>query len=117
MLALGVGTQTVSASGDTSYASVSGTSLSTPLVASTVALMLQANPNLTVQQIRDILFSTADRAGNPDTTDYIYGYGVIDAEAAVLAAQAVPEPATWSLLAAALSIGGVLLLVRRRRRG
>jgi len=99
VLAQGVSTQTVSPTNNTAYLGVNGTSLSTPLVASTVALMLQANPNLTVAQIRDILFSTASRADNPDTQYYREGYGIINAYEAVLAAQAmaVPEPGTMGI--------------------
>ena len=75
-------------------------------MASTVALMLEANPNLTVAQIREALFSTASRANLPDTQYYREGYGIIDAYAAVLAAQAlaVPEPSTLMLAAARLMV-------------
>lgn len=128
VLAQGVNTATVlpSTVSTTSYTSVSGTSLSTPLVASTVALMLEANPNLTVPQIRQILFSTASRANNPDTANYLEGYGIINAYEAVLAAQelaeaqAVPEPSTFVLTAAgALLLGTFLWRARsdsRRKR-
>ena len=74
VLARGVSTATVSPGSDTGYTAVNGTSLSTPLVASTIALMLQANPNLTVEQVREILFTTADRAENPDIANSTYGY-------------------------------------------
>jgi subtilisin family serine protease len=46
------------------YGSYSGTSMATPYVAGVVALMLSANPNLTVAQVREIITSTA---GNTDT--------------------------------------------------
>lgn len=110
VLAQGVGTQTVNPDTNSLYTGVSGTSLSTPLVASTVALMLEANPNLTVAQIRQALFSTASRADNPDTLYYREGYGIIDAYDAVLAAQAfaVPEPSTL-----VLAVAGLLLLACR----
>ena len=43
------------------YTSVNGTSFSTPFVSGTVALMLDANPNLTPSKIKSILVATAFR--------------------------------------------------------
>ncbi|VXD23989.1 conserved hypothetical protein [Planktothrix serta PCC 8927] len=43
-----------------SYEIMGGTSMSAPYVSGVIALMLEANPNLTVDQIQDILIQTAN---------------------------------------------------------
>jgi subtilisin family serine protease len=63
---------------------MSGTSMAGPHVAGVVALMRQANPNVDVTTIKEILMETAvdlDTAGE----DNITGHGLVDAYAAVLA--------------------------------
>ena len=96
-------------------ASMNGTSSATPNVAGVVALMLEANPKLTVRDIKYILATTAKRTdplfAGVSTTDFItgtpveiesgwtrnaagfyfsprYGFGAVDAGAAVAAAKA-----------------------------
>jgi subtilisin family serine protease len=64
----------------TAYTAADGTSLATPLAAGVAALVLSAHPGLTPMQVREALLKTADRASTPDNT---YGYGLIDALAAV----------------------------------
>ncbi|NJL20316.1 MAG: S8 family serine peptidase [Leptolyngbyaceae cyanobacterium SM1_3_5] len=44
----------------------SGTSMSTPHISATIALMLSANPSLTTAQVLDILRATADSTGIQD---------------------------------------------------
>jgi len=70
----------------------SGTSMSSPMVTGIVALMLQANPTLTPQQIKEIIIETARediRTGDiPDTGSYRWGWGKIHAWKAVRMAYA-----------------------------
>jgi subtilisin-like proprotein convertase family protein len=76
-----------------------GTSSATPLVAGVVALMLQANPNLTWRDVQYILLESAAQTDptDPDWTtngagyliNHNYGFGRVDAGAAVTLA------ATW----------------------
>ncbi len=101
VLALGVGTLTVNPNSTTSYLGVSGTSLSTPLVAAAVALIVQAHPTWTVAQIREALFATASQALTPDPL-FVRGYGIINTLAAVNysfeSESLVPEPSLVALL-------------------
>jgi len=61
-----------------------GTSSSTPLAAGVAALMLSINPNLTAQQVREIMRNTCDRAGSSSSDwNQYYGYGRINAKKAV----------------------------------
>ncbi len=78
--ALGVSVRTVSATDPGGYVSLRGTSFACPQVAGVVALLLSAEPGLTPIELRDALLSTADRALSPDT---LYGYGVVNAYAAL----------------------------------
>lgn len=59
-----------------------GTSASCPQVAGVAALMLSVNPDLTAQQVRNILQQTARDLG-PTGFDTTYGYGLVNAGAAV----------------------------------
>ena len=73
-----------------------GTSSATPLVAGCAALVLSANKSLTWDGVRDVLTSTAekiDRANGRYTRGYSlqYGYGRVNAAAAVDAALARPR--------------------------
>lgn len=69
------------------FTGLSGTSMASPTVTGVVALMLEANPYLTVDQVRDIIISTArtdNMTGNLNGNCSIrWGYGKIDAMACV----------------------------------
>ncbi len=64
------------------YASVSGTSFSSPVTAGVVALMMSANPALKPSELESILKSTAVDLGSAGS-DREFGAGRIDAAAAV----------------------------------
>ncbi|MBK9123112.1 MAG: S8 family serine peptidase [Chloroflexi bacterium] len=92
---LGITTTGGSSSGCTS--GFGGTSSASPLAAGVIALMLEANPNLTWRDVQHILVQTAapvdpshpDWQTNGAGHDYnhFYGFGRIDADAAVALAE------------------------------
>ena len=71
-----------SAYGRATYARVNGTSFSCPLTAGVAALLLQARPGYTVDQVLAVLRSTASQAGSPDN---LLGWGIVNAAAAAAA--------------------------------
>ena len=75
-----------------SYAAWSGTSMATPHVAGTVALMLQAHPGFTYDQVKSLLFSSSVDLGTAGY-DFAYGYGRLDALGAVAGALVGVGPA------------------------
>lgn len=62
------------------YGLAAGTSFSCPLTAGVVALVLQAHPEYAVDQVLDVLRTTASRADAPDR---LFGWGIVNAVAAV----------------------------------
>jgi serine protease AprX len=110
----GVGIRSVQRASDTSYGSLSGTSMSGPHVAGLVALIISANPALAgnVDRIEEIIEQTAVRkttsqACGSDTSttvpNNVYGWGRIDALAAV---QKALEGVNTSLTNYALTVRG-----------
>lgn len=83
-LTIGVGVQTSNIHVSGFLQKQQGTSMASPHIAGLVGLMLQRDPTLDVNGVRDILTSTARAVGLPNTT---YGYGKVDALAAM---QSVP---------------------------
>ncbi len=86
VMARGVDTFTIGAYDTTTYNSATGTSISSPLVAGSVACLVELHPDWTVDQMRAVLFNSADYYFNNDTHDplFVRGYGVINAHAAGL---------------------------------
>ena len=84
------------------YLSLSGTSMAAPVVAGTVALMLQANPSLTPNEVKAIVQYTAQSARNYDPLTQ--GAGFLNARGAVELARYLGSPSalpypysrTWS---------------------
>lgn len=90
VVAPGVEIRSALASGG--YAALSGTSMAAPHVAGTAALMIEANPQLTVDQIEAILKETAtpsDASRFGPTPNMGMGYGIINAYDAVRKALAL----------------------------
>jgi hypothetical protein len=77
------------------YQYMDGTSMASPHVNGVIALMRQACPDLSVQQIKEIIYQTAHDLGTAGE-DNSYGWGMIDALAAVNMALdvCVPKPPT-----------------------
>lgn len=78
VMALGSGTVVIRASGNIGTAS--GTSLASPVVASLAAGVWQAYPDLTAQEIYEVLTQSASQATSPD---HFLGYGIPNFDAVV----------------------------------
>ncbi|MCH2134315.1 MAG: S8 family serine peptidase [Phycisphaerales bacterium] len=81
----GPGVDTLSCVPGGGYSEYSGTSMASPAVNGVVALIVQANPDLDVDTIKEILYSTSMDLG-PFGEDNDYGNGLVDAYEAVLQA-------------------------------
>jgi len=103
-MAPGVSIYTTSNAGDTSYASVSGTSFACPITAGLCGLIWSRNPTLTPAEVENILRTTCKDLGTAGLDD-TFGYGRIDSYAALLATPGdtgpdVTAPAAPTTLAA-----------------
>ncbi len=76
----------------------SGTSYATPLVAGVVALMIEANANLTPAIYKEILRATSERRGSPSIPELDpfwnkdFGWGIVDAYNATKLAHSISDP-------------------------
>ena len=75
---------------DYPWIALSGTSMSTPMMAGVVALWLQADPRLSPDDVRRVISETSRPLGDvvPNNT---YGYGLADAYAGVLYILGLPD--------------------------
>jgi subtilisin family serine protease len=80
VMAQGVNVYVASGINHDGYGTVSGTSLSCPLVAGVAALIIHARPDATPVEIADAMRNTASNADAPDNQ---YGWGIVDAMAAI----------------------------------
>ncbi|GGB42817.1 S8 family serine peptidase [Fictibacillus barbaricus] len=71
-----------STAANSGYMYMDGTSMATPVVSGTAALMLSKNPLLTENELRDLLIKSSVDLGDPGW-DIYYGYGRIDMNKAV----------------------------------
>ncbi len=81
VVAPGVSIYVASTAASNAYGRASGTSFSCPLTAGVAALVLSAHPEFTSIQVRDAIRNTASHATMPDN---FYGWGLVNAQAAVL---------------------------------
>lgn len=111
------------ASNNSYTGSFGGTSSAAPIAAGVCALVLQANPDLTARDVQHVLIRSARRcnaedeswtfnasgAGNLHPHSELFGYGAIDAGAAVsLAASWTNRPAESSLIGPVVTVGAAI---------
>ncbi|MCB1885642.1 MAG: S8 family serine peptidase [Geminicoccaceae bacterium] len=93
LVAPAVAIQSTFTGGD--YLKLTGTSMASPHVAGAAAALKSAFPNLKMQQVAEILLTTAEDLGDPGT-DLVYGRGLVDLDKALqpLGDMTLPSGAT-----------------------
>ena len=86
------GTQIYSTLGS-GYGYESGTSMAAPVVSGVVAAMYAVNSDITPAQVREALYETASDLGTKGWDKY-YGYGLVNADRALLAAERIKSSET-----------------------
>lgn len=74
IMALGVAVKVLNKNG---WTTAGGTSFSAPAISGVCALLLQKDPTLTREKIKQLIIQSGNRMGEPDNE---YGYGVLDFE-------------------------------------
>ncbi len=112
IVANGVGLYSCNSTSNTSYSSSSGTSMSTPSVTGSIALLQQHyynvnNAFMTSAMAKSVIIHTANEAGTSNGPDYIYGWGLMNS---AKAAQKISEVESNSLAMNDLNItqGGTI---------
>ncbi len=73
------------------YSSYDGTSMASPHINGAIALIFQANPDLSVEEVKEILYVTATDLGATGE-DNDYGHGIIDCVEAINMAIELSDP-------------------------
>jgi hypothetical protein len=93
-----MGDQVIGAEHLGGYGSFTGTSIATPLVSGSAALILEAHPDWTPMQIREAIMSTANQAHAPDNS---VGSGTPDIWSAIYEEGIELHPSAFSLISPA----------------
>ncbi|UCG68185.1 MAG: S8 family serine peptidase [Thermoplasmata archaeon] len=106
------------------YIEYSGTSMSCPHVAGVVALMLDANPNLSPENVKEILHISSEQRGSPSFPELDprynthYGWGIVDAFRAVEMARGyveldilIDDPTEYEVVRGTIDISGAAYVV------
>ena len=80
LVAKGVNVFSISSSSDTAYASLNGTSMASPGVASSLLLVQQyfGSPFLNASTLKGLALHTADEAGPSEGPDHMFGWGLLN---------------------------------------
>ena len=91
IVANGVGLFSTTSDSNDAYRSATGTSMSTPSVTGSVALLIQQYENIfgsgnkmRASTMKALIINTADEAGDADGPDYEFGWGLMNTESAAL---------------------------------
>ena len=73
---------------DNQYDSKSGTSMATPIASGVIAILLEADPSLTPEEVKDVIQRSSEPRGEPadesiSRWNETYGHGIIDASCAI----------------------------------
>lgn len=91
IVAKGVGVLSASSTGNTNYDTKSGTSMASPIVTGSLALIqqhyrqLSGNTPMKAATLKALVIQTADEAGMTPGPDYVYGWGLMNTAKAVQA--------------------------------